>query len=90
MTREGYDTDHLIDLLRRFRAKYPNLEVILEPGSAFTWRTGELIATVLDVVENQGVKTAIIDASFACHMPDCLGSTGAWQADLPHRRKFVS
>ena len=72
MTREGYDTDHLIDLLRRFRAKYPNLEVILEPGSAFTWRTGELIATVLDVVENQGVKTAIIDASFACHMPDCL------------------
>lgn len=50
MTREGYDTDHLIDLLRRFRAKYPNLEVILEPGSAFTWRTGELIATVLDVV----------------------------------------
>ena len=72
MTREGYDTDHLIDLLRRFRAKYPNLEVILEPGSAFAWRTGELIATVLDVVENQGVKTAIIDASFACHMPDCL------------------
>ena len=72
MTREGYDTDHLIDLLRRFRAKYPNLEVILEPGSAFTWRTGELVATVLDVVENQGVKTAIIDASFACHMPDCL------------------
>lgn len=46
--------------------------MILEPGSAFTWRTGELIATVLDVVENQGVKTAIIDASFACHMPDCL------------------
>lgn len=36
------------------------------------WRTGDLVTSVLDVVENQGVKTAIIDASFACHMPDCL------------------
>ena len=72
MTREGYDTEHLIALLSGFRRRHPNLEVILEPGSAFTWRTGELVTTVLDVVENQGVKTAIIDASFACHMPDCL------------------
>ena len=72
MTREGYDTAHLISLLRDFRARYPWLEVILEPGSAFTWRTGDLIASVVDVVENQGIKTAIIDASFACHMPDCL------------------
>lgn len=72
MTREGYDVDHLIGLLKKFRARHPNLEIIMEPGSAFTWRTGDLVATVLDVVENQGVKTAIIDASFACHMPDCL------------------
>ncbi len=72
MTRAGYDVEHLIALLSDFRRRYPNLEVILEPGSAFTWRTGELVTTVLDVVENQGIKTAIIDASFACHMPDCL------------------
>lgn len=72
MTREGYDTDHLIGLLRGFRARYPWLKVVMEPGSAFTWRTGDLVTSVLDVVENQGVKTAIIDASFACHMPDCL------------------
>ena len=72
MTREGYDTDHLIEVLRGFRARYPWLKVVLEPGSAFTWRTGDLVTSVLDVVENQGVKTAIIDASFACHMPDCL------------------
>ena len=44
----------------------------MEPGSAFTWQTGDLITSVVDVVENQEVKTAIIDASFACHMPDCL------------------
>ena len=72
MTREGYDVEHLISLLKEFKSKYPWLEVILEPGSAFTWRTGDLITSVVDVVENQGVKTAIIDASFACHMPDCL------------------
>ncbi len=72
MTREGYDTSHLIRLLRDFRLRHPNLEVILEPGSAFTWRTGDLITSVVDVVENQGVKTAIVDVSFACHMPDTL------------------
>ena len=72
MTRQGYDVDHLIGLLCGFRSRYPWLDVIMEPGSAFTWRTGDLITSVVDVVENQGVKTAIIDASFACHMPDCL------------------
>ena len=72
MTREGYDVEHLISLLKEFKSRYPWLDVILEPGSAFTWRTGDLITSVVDIVENQGVKTAIIDASFACHMPDCL------------------
>ncbi len=72
MTRADYDTAHLISLLQEFRSRYPWLKVILEPGSAFTWRTGDLITSVVDIVENQGVKTAIIDASFACHMPDTL------------------
>ncbi|MEE0997682.1 MAG: carboxynorspermidine decarboxylase [Paludibacteraceae bacterium] len=72
MTREGYDVEKLISLLKNFKAKYPNLEIILEPGSAFAWRTGELVSSVVDVVENHGVKTAILDVSFACHMPDCL------------------
>ncbi|MDR0845070.1 MAG: carboxynorspermidine decarboxylase [Tannerella sp.] len=72
MTRKGYDTEHLIALLQRFKAKYPHLEIILEPGSAFTWQTGFLLTTVVDMVENNGIKTAIIDASFTCHTPDCL------------------
>ena len=72
MTREGYDTDHLVRLLSDFRRRHPNVEVILEPGSAFTWRTGELLTSVVDVVSNDGIDTAIIDASFACHMPDTL------------------
>ncbi|MDE7461893.1 MAG: carboxynorspermidine decarboxylase [Muribaculaceae bacterium] len=72
ITRKDYDTSHLKKLLKDFKSKYPNLELIMEPGSAFTWQTGDLVTSVLDVVENSGVKTAIIDASFACHMPDCL------------------
>lgn len=72
MTRDGYDIEHLVRLLSDFRRRHPGLEVILEPGSAWTWRTGDLIVSVVDVVENQGVRTGIIDASFACHMPDCL------------------
>ena len=72
MTREGYDVKHLIKLLQAFKSRNPNLEVILEPGSAFCWCTGDLEATVVDVVENSGIKTAIVDVSFACHMPDCL------------------
>ncbi|MDH6303834.1 carboxynorspermidine decarboxylase [Parabacteroides sp. PF5-5] len=72
MTRKDYDTDHLIALLKRFNAKYPSLKIILEPGSAFAWQTGFLLTTVVDIVENHGIKTAIIDASFTCHMPDCL------------------
>ena len=72
ITRKGYDTEHLISLLQGFKAKYPNLEIIMEPGSAFAWQTGFLLTTVVDIVENHGIKTAIIDASFTCHMPDCL------------------
>ena len=72
MTRAGYDTDHLVEVLRGFKNRYPWIEIILEPGSAFTWRTGDLIGSVVDIVENDGVTTAIMDVSFACHMPDTL------------------
>ncbi len=72
MTREGYDVERLIGIITGFRARYPHLRVILEPGSAFTWQTGYLLSTVEDVVLSGGVNTAMLDVSFACHMPDCL------------------
>lgn len=72
ITRKDYDAEHLIALLQSFKGKYPNLEIIMEPGSAFAWQTGFLLATVVDIVSNHGIKTAIMDASFTCHMPDCL------------------
>lgn len=72
MTRADYDVDHLISTLQDFRSRYPHLKIVLEPGSAFAWQTGPLVTRVVDIVENSGVKTAIINASFTCHMPDCL------------------
>ena len=72
MTRKDYDVEHLIGLLKRLKERYPHLQIILEPGSAFTWQTGVLTANVVDVVESKGIKTAILNVSFTCHMPDCL------------------
>jgi carboxynorspermidine decarboxylase len=79
MTGKDYDVVHLIKILKRFREKY-GLHVILEPGSAFAWETGELVATVEDIVENEGIKTAILDVSFTAHMPDCL--------EMPYKPKI--
>lgn len=72
MTRNDYDTSLLISILQDFHRRYPHLHVILEPGSAFAWQTGPLVSQVVDVVENHGVRTAILNVSFTCHMPDCL------------------
>lgn len=80
ITREDYDIPRLVRLLKDFRARHPHLEVILEPGEAVGWRTGELVATVLDVVRN-GMDIAILDVSVSAHMPDCL--------EMPYRPEIV-
>lgn len=81
ITRSDYDTDHLVKIITDFKSRYPNIDIIMEPGSAFTWQTGDLVTQVLDVVENSNIRTAIIDASFACHMPDCL--------EMPYQPKIA-
>lgn len=72
MTRKGYDINLLVDTLKAFRSRYPWLKVYLEPGSAFGWQTGPLVSQVIDIVEDKGIKTAVLNVSFSCHMPDCL------------------
>lgn len=72
MTHKDYDIHLLIKTLRDFRKAYPWLQVILEPGSAFGWQTGPLVSQVVDIVEDHSIKTAILNVSFTCHMPDCL------------------
>jgi carboxynorspermidine decarboxylase len=71
ITKKDYDINHLVKILTDFKDKY-GVEIILEPGSAFTYQTGYLVSTILDIVENNSIKTAILDVSFTCHMPDCL------------------
>jgi len=72
MTRKGYNIKYLIDALKTFRSRNPHIRIILEPGAAFAWETGVLVATVEDIVENTGFRTAILDVSFTAHTPDCL------------------
>ena len=72
MTRKDYNVELLVQTLRDFHDRWPHLRMILEPGSAFAWQTGPLVASVVDIVENHGIRTAILDVSFTCHMPDCL------------------
>ena len=72
MTRKDYDIQNLIDILTGFHQRYPHLKIIMEPGSAFAWQTGELVSQIVDIVEHDGIKTAILNVSFTCHMPDCL------------------
>jgi carboxynorspermidine decarboxylase len=81
MTRKDYNTDHLIKLLKEFRQR-TGLHIILEPGSAFAWETGELVSTVEDIVKNKGIQTAILDVSFTAHMPDCL--------EMPYKPKIIN
>ncbi|OWY24374.1 carboxynorspermidine decarboxylase [Sphingobacteriales bacterium UPWRP_1] len=71
ITRKGYNPQHLIQLIQRIKNTY-NVDVILEPGSAIAWQTGVLRSKVLDIVDSQGIQVALLDVSFAAHMPDCL------------------
>lgn len=72
ITRADYQVDHLIQVLKNFKTKYPHLHIILEPGSAVGWQTGFLKSTILDIVHSAGIDVAILDVSFAAHMPDTL------------------
>ncbi len=94
MTHKDYDIEHLVALLLDFKRRYPHLEIIMEPGSAFVWETGVLVSTVTDIVENHGIKTAMLNVSFSCHMPDCLEMPykpvirGAYQQAVPGKPTY--
>ncbi|MDD2897625.1 MAG: carboxynorspermidine decarboxylase [Desulfuromonadaceae bacterium] len=94
ITREGYDIDGLVDLVRYFSEKY-RLQVYLEPGEAAAIGTGILVGEVLDVVSN-GMDIAILDVSATCHMPDILempyrpGITGGFDpGEKPHTYRLA-
>ena len=79
ITREGYDINGLVDLVKYFRDKY-DVTVYLEPGEAVVIGTGLLVGEVLDIVPNE-IETAILDVSATCHMPDIL--------EMPYRPEIL-
>ena len=93
MTREGYNLEHTIQQVKYMREKY-DIEIIMEPGSAIAWETGILRSKVLDIVDAQGIDVAILDVSFAAHMPDTLEMPykprieGAYQIDIPGKYNY--
>jgi carboxynorspermidine decarboxylase len=80
VNKPGYDVAKLIDALKAFRARFPHLEVILEPGAGLVVDTGYLVATVLDTMKN-GSDIAILDTSASTHMPDVL--------EVPYRPDII-
>lgn len=80
ITRKDYNIEHLISILKAFKSRYPHLKITLEPGSAIGWETGFLKSQVLDIVDAQGIDVAILDVSFAAHMPDTL--------EMPYKPKI--
>ncbi len=72
MTRQGYDIDHAIKVLKSFHSRHPHLHLIMEPGSAIAWETGFLLGTVLDLIPAKDITNVMLDVSFTAHMPDCL------------------
>ncbi len=71
ITRADYDIERLEKCICHMRDTY-DLEIYLEPGEAVALNAGYLVTEVMDIVENGGVTTLILDASAACHMPDVL------------------
>lgn len=80
MTREGYDIDHLVHLIKNICEKY-DLDVILEPGSAVAWQTGYLTSTVQDIIDSRGIYAVVLDVSISAHMPDCI--------EMPYKPKVL-
>ena len=71
ITRKDYEVEHLVEVLKSFSLRYPGIQIIMEPGEAIGWQTGELVATVEDIVHNE-IDSAILNVSVSAHMPDCL------------------
>ena len=74
ITREGYDVEGLVELVKDFRRRHPHLEVYLEPGEAIALNAGTLESRVLEIQPKceDGISNAILDVSAACHMPDVI------------------
>ena len=80
ITRKDYHREELVRILNEFHSRYPQLTIIMEPGEAVGWQTGELVTSVGDIVHNE-MDIAILNVSISAHMPDCL--------EMPYRPEVI-
>ena len=71
-TDKDYDLHYFANCVSVLQLRYPRLQLVFEPSSAVAWQSGVLKTTVLDIVKQEDLRTAILDISFTCHTPDCL------------------
>ena len=91
ITRKDYHREELVRILNEFHNRYPHLTVIMEPGEAVGWETGELVTSVGDIVHNE-MDIAILNVSISAHMPDCLEMPyrpDVIGAGMPGEKKFT-
>ena len=97
LTDTSYDLAHLSRLLCTFKESYPQLTLFIEPSSAVLWQCGVLASTIIDIITQDEIQTAILDISFSCHLPDCLempyrplvrGATAEPLPNAPHRYRL--
>ncbi|MCC6932966.1 MAG: carboxynorspermidine decarboxylase [Deltaproteobacteria bacterium] len=72
VTDKDFDFENFVALIKAFKSKYPHLVLYMEPGAAYVWQAGYLLTSVVDIIEAEGTKTAILDVSFEAHLNDTL------------------
>ena len=101
ISRNDYDLERLIRVLRTFKTRWGKEHVYLEPGEAVGLNTGYLIAEVQDIVGAcktgacpDVIPTAILDLSANAHMPDTMEMPyrphifgGGLPGEFPHEYK---
>lgn len=71
-TSPQYNLEHAINCINDFKEKH-NVSIVLEPCEAIMYNVGYLVGSVVDIKGDQK-KTAILDLSAICHIPDIVFS----------------
>jgi carboxynorspermidine decarboxylase len=69
-TDANYDVQSFVRVIKKFKHRYPQLELYFEPGESVLNGCGEFIATVLDIITVAEQKVVILDTSIETHLLD--------------------
>ena len=66
----NYNKKEFLKEIASFKALYPHIELIFEPGEGVLHRCGEFVCRVLDIAKNGNEVVAIVDTSTETHLLD--------------------